>query len=295
MKRLLKWFGMLVASCAFALGVLMVVAWEHSESALARVYVVDDAPLQVPSDPAALAHGQHLWITRGCAECHGEAGEGRLLFDGGPVIRVVPSNITPAALAGRYDADALAAAIRHGVRPDGTPLVFMPSGDFAELSDTDVAALVAWMQTLPDSDNDPGPTQVRPLARVLHLFGRFPLLPAERIDHSPRQRSAPPPAVDPRYGRYVAQLCTGCHGVDFRGGLVMAPGAPPSANLTPHATGLASWSEADFLRALREGVRPDGRKLDPLMPIAATARMTDVELSAMWAFLTSLEPLPMTD
>ena len=40
---------------------------------------------------------------------------------------------------------------------------------------------------------------------------------------------------------------------------------PP--NLTPdRETGLGSWSEADIVRAVRQGVRPDGRELAPVMP-----------------------------
>lgn len=292
MKRLLKWTAIAVATLALVLGALLAVAWGHSERALARTYAVADPPLLVPTDEAGLALGRHLFDSRGCGECHGARGEGRLLFDGGPVIRVVPSNITPTAIGERYSDDQLAAAIRHGVRADGTPLVFMPAGDYADLGDADTAALVAYIRTLPPSDNDPGPTEVRLGARVLNLFGAFPLTPAERIDHAPRTRSAPAVAATVEYGRYVAQLCTNCHGADFVGGLVHGPGAPPSANLTPHPDALGGWSEADFVRALREGVRPDGRQLDPLMPVGMTAKMTDTELRAMWAFLRTLPATP---
>src|SRR3712207_9012000 len=40
---------------------------------------------------------------------------------------------------------------------------------------------------------------------------------------------------------------------------------PP--NLTPdHETGFGAWSEADIIRAIRKGERPDGRVLAPVMP-----------------------------
>ena len=292
MKAFLKWLGIGAGALALLLGATFAYAWWSSARALSRVYVVDDPPLLLPTDAAAIAHGRHLWETRGCGECHGAGGEGKLLFDAGPVGRIVPSNITPAALAraGYASADQVAAAIRHGVRANGTPLVFMPAGDFADLGDADTAALLAYMRTLPDSDNDPGATEVRPLGRLLHLAGAFPLTPAESLDHTPRTRLAPPVAATAEYGRYVAQICTGCHGADLAGGLVLEPSAPPSANLTPHATGLAGWSEADFARALREGVRPDGRRL-ALMPTNAFARMTDTEVAAMWAYLQGLAPV----
>jgi mono/diheme cytochrome c family protein len=168
----------------------------------------------------------------------------------------------------------------------------MPAGDYAELDDRDVAALITYLRSLPASDNDPGATAVGPIARVLYLMGKLPLLPAETVDHAPRLRRAPPAAVTPEYGQYVAQSCTGCHGVDFTGGLVVEPGKPASANLTPHASGLAGWTEADFLKVMHTGRRPDGRQLDPLMPWATYSRMQEVELRAVWTYLSALEPAP---
>lgn len=285
MRKVVKWFGTLVAVLILGVALLLAAAWINSERALARRYAVQDPPLAVPTDAAGLAHGEHLFLTRGCADCHGTQGEGRLVMDAGPLAKLVAPNITPAALQARgYDADKIARAVRHAVRADDTPLVFMPSADWSELSDADTAALVAHVQALPSSANDPGSIEVRPLARVLHLFGKFPLTPAERIDHAPRPRGAPPaqPTVD--FGRYVAQSCAGCHTDSFAGRSPIAPGTPPVPNLTT----LKTWTEADFYRALREGKRPDGSAIDPFMPWKMTARMTDTELSALYRFLQSL-------
>lgn len=264
-------------------------AWWKSETGLARVYAIADTPLSLPEDAAALALGRHLFETRGCDDCHGAGGVGRVVMDAGPVIKLVAPNITPRQLAARgYDADRIAAAIRHGVRADGTPLVFMPADDWSGLSDADTAALVAHMRTLPESDNTTDPIEIRPLGRVLHLFGKLPLIPAERIDHAPRVRDAPAPQLTADYGRYVAAVCTGCHGGDFAGGPPLVGGTPAVANLTPAA--LAAWSEADFMRVMREGRRPDGRELHPIMPWKTFARMNDTELRAMWLHLRSLPP-----
>lgn len=285
MRRILKWVGTLLGVLVLAAAALWGVAWHHSERAMARTFAVQDAPLALPTDAAGLDHGRHLFATRGCADCHGAQGEGRLVMDAGPLLRLIAPNITPAALGARgYDADKIARAVRHGLRADGTPLVFMPSEDWAELGDADTAALVAHVQSLPPSANDPGRTEVRPLARVLHLFGKFPLTPAEHIDHAPRTRDAPAAAATVEFGRYVAQSCAGCHSKTFAGGPPIAPGTPPVANLTT----LKAWKEADFFRALREGKRPDGSAIDPFMPWPMTARMTDTELSALYRFLQSL-------
>ena len=88
------------------------------------------------------------------------------------------------------------------------------------------------------------------------------------------------------YGEYVGRMCAGCHGANYAGGPPLAPGTPPVADLRPSA--LKGWTEADFLRALREGKRPDGSDIDPFMPWNMTSRMTDTELRALWAFLSQL-------
>jgi cytochrome c553 len=290
MKRLLKWLATLLGVVVLAVVVLFVYAWIKVGYELDRKYVVADPPLSVPRDAATLARGAHLFTVMGCGECHGPDGAGKLLFDAGPVGRMVSPNLTPPALAGRYDADQIAAAIRHGVRPDGTPLRFMPSGDFHQLSDADTAALVAHVQALPPSDNAPGELVIKPLGRVMTVLGQLHLISAADLDHSPRARTAPPAGPNAAYGAYLAQACTGCHGTDFAGQHV--PGTPPefpdAANLTPHPSGLGSWSLADFQRVLRTGKRPDGRELHPFMPWKAYSTMSDDEIAAIYAHLRTV-------
>ena len=291
MRKFFKWVAGLVGVLLLAVVALYAVAYLRSEQALAQTYAVSDPPLTVQRDAATLARGKHIFDTRGCGDCHGAAGEGRVLFEAGPVMKIVPPNITTAGRLKGATPEQVAAAIRHGVAANGRPLVFMPSEDYHEMSDEDVAALVAYMQALPASANDPGPTEVRPLGRVLWLFGKLPLLPAEHMDHSPRARTAPALAATAEYGKYLAQSCVGCHGSNFAGQHV--PGTPaelPDArNLTP--AGLANWQEADFFRALREGKRPDGSAIDPFMPWQTYAKMSDVELAALWAYFKTLPPV----
>lgn len=289
MRRFLKWTGLGLGIAVLAAAALLGVAWTMTGKAMSRTYAVKDPPLQVAAGPEALQRGRHLFDTRGCGDCHGPQGAGRVMIDDPGLGRIVTSNLTRSVRDPAYTDDALAAAIRHGIRPDGTPLLVMPSGDFANLDNADVAALVAYLRALPASDNAPGTSVVRPVGRVLYMLGKLPLFPAESIDHSPRARHAPTAAITPDYGRYVAQACTGCHGNDFAGGMVVIPGKPPSANLTP--TGLAKWSEEDFLRVMHTGQRPDGTAVDPLMPWAVYAKMEDVELRAIWAYLRDLDPV----
>lgn len=291
MRKFLKYVATLLG--VLVLGVLLAfgLAWFKTERALDKTYTVNDPPLTVLRDTETLTHGGHLFTTRGCADCHGADGAGKLVFDAGPVMRLVAPNLTPGGRLKDRTVDQIAAAIRHGVKPDGQPLVFMPAEDFYEMGDADTAALIAYLQALPASANDPGPFEIRPLAKLMYLFDKFPLLPAEKLDHAPRARSAPPVGRTAAYGQYVAQGCIGCHGRNFAGQHV--PGTPPSfpdaRNLTPAALG--DWQEADFFRALRAGKRPDGSAIDPFMPWQAFAKMSDDEIGALWAYLQTVPPV----
>jgi mono/diheme cytochrome c family protein len=130
-------------------------------------------------------------------------------------------------------------------------------------------------------------TRIGPLARVLSVLTPFPLIPARIVDHQRVQPESVPEAATPEYGKYLADVggCTGCHGPGLSGG-AMGPGKPAS-NLTP--AGIGSWSEADFVRALREGKRPVGADIDSLsMPWKLSGLMTDAEIHAVWLYLKSV-------
>ena len=76
---------------------------------------------------------------------------------------------------------------------------------------------------------------------------------------------------------------------DLSGGPVPGapPDVPPAPNLTPGGE-LRGWSDADIVKALREGVTPSGRQLNPFMPWKATAQMTDDELKAVILYVRSV-------
>ena len=95
-----------------------------------------------------------------------------------------------------------------------------------------------------------------------------------------------------------AQGCPACHSPDparpYAGGLASQEPTGPwrSSNLTPHAgTGIGGWTDAQIIAAIRDGVRPDGRVLHPIMPYRYYRRLTDADASALVAFLRSLAPI----
>jgi mono/diheme cytochrome c family protein len=101
-------------------------------------------------------------------------------------------------------------------------------------------------------------------------------------------------------GRYLAQAadCESCHtapgGTLFAGGRAFRTGFGTlySTNLTPdRSTGIGAWSDADFLRALHEGIGRDGRRLYPAFPYDAYAHMADADALAIRAYLATLQPV----
>lgn len=265
-----------------------------------RTYEIDLPPLAVTVEGTnghMAEWGEHLARIRGCLDCHGEDGGGQEFVDNGAFGVLWGSNLTAgeggvASLYGDEDWDR---SIRHGVGPDGKPLMFMPSHEFWPLSDDDLASLIAFFRTTEPIDRPVPDPKPGPLARVLYLTGQLPLVPAELVDHEAERPPAPPAGPTVEYGAYVATGCTGCHGAGYSGGTIAGgdPNWPPAKNITPDPeTGIGAWSLADFELALREGVRPDGSTLHPAMPVQATRHLTAVEMEALYSFLMSLEPTP---
>jgi mono/diheme cytochrome c family protein len=119
------------------------------------------------------------------------------------------------------------------------------------------------------------------------------------------QDAAPDPAAV-RRGEYVYRAAggCGCHTDYANGGKPLAGGRPMqtpfgiyySTNLTPDPeTGLGRWSEADFLRAMREGVGPDGTQYFPVFPYPSFTGMRDGDLRDLWAFLGAQQPVRLAN
>jgi hypothetical protein len=213
-------------------------------------------------------------------------------LDAGPLGIVAGPNLTRGR-GGRgatfTDAD-WERAIRYDLRHDGTSLIVMPSEIYVYLSEEDLAALIAYLKQVPPVDRELPATHLRLLGRALLVAGKLPILVAEKTPR-PTQVAVVSPEPTKEYGRYLADIsgCRGCHGLELSGGRVAGPsGTPPASNLTP--SGLGSWTETDFVRALRTGRRPDDSTIDPFMPWRFIGQMTDEELHAIWLYLQSVPP-----
>ena len=95
--------------------------------------------------------------------------------------------------------------------------------------------------------------------------------------------------------------CGSCHTADpskpFAGGKQIATpfGGIYSANLTPDRnTGIGLWSDEDFRRAMRFGVRPDGANYYPAFPYPHFTKLIRDDVSAIRAYLATLTPVENT-
>ena len=264
------------------------------ERKMARTIHVTVAPVPVPTGLAAIEHGRYLFSTRGCADCHGANGSGREVFNS-PGMLVRSPNITQGEVSAtaHYRAEDWVRTLRHGVKPDGRPVMIMPSEDFSGMPDEDIGALIAYIGTLAPAPGRLGTVQLPLMVRVMYAFGMVRDA-AELIDHT-RPPAAPVPAqVSLAHGAYVANSCVSCHGPGFSGGRI--PGAPAEwpapANLTPGAGSvMVRYPTPElFMAMLRSGHRPDGTPISAVMPFASLGQLNDTDVRALHRYLLSLPP-----
>ena len=108
-------------------------------------------------------------------------------------------------------------------------------------------------------------------------------------------------AQDAKRGEYLSKAggCLGCHteekdqAVPYAGGRALKTpfGTFYGPNITPHAqAGIGRWSEADFIRALREGRGPDGAHYFPAFPYPSFTLIGDSDLRDLFAYLRTVKP-----
>ncbi len=103
---------------------------------------------------------------------------------------------------------------------------------------------------------------------------------------------------------FAAADCGACHTNVKEKGPLLAGGRPLatpfgtfySPNITPDPeTGIGRWTDADFVRALREGVSPDGSHYFPAFPYPSFTGMTDQDMLDLKAYIFSLPPVVQPD
>ena len=230
-------------------------------------------------------HGRRVSAVLGCTGCHGA----ELLGEdwGDPEFGVLwTSNLTRAAP--NYTDAELAAAIRGGRRPDGSELWGMPSHIFTQLTDDDMAAIVAFLRSRPPT----GTAHPRPSFKAAAVAeieaGLFKSAPTEVAEAD----AAVPPELgqDLALGRYIVRAtCAECHGLDLRGGP-----AHPGMTARPDLRMVTAYDAVQFDRLMRTGVAVGDRDVG-LMGEVSRGRFihfTEREQQAVHRYLQRLGSTP---
>lgn len=293
MNKWKKW----TLRAALALAALVVLAGAAllagtllAERKMNRQIQVNVKGVALRSDAAALARGRYLYASRGCVDCHGNNGAGRMFLDDGKGLRIAGPNITsgPGSVTVRYTAQDWERSIRHGISPTGRALMIMPSEDYNRLTDDDLASLVAWVRNLAAAPGGGPVVDLPPPVKALYGFGLIPDA-AEKINHALAPAQPVVEGVNLAHGAYVAHMCIGCHGANLAGGKI--PGGPPewpaAADLRPGAV-MARYANADaFMKMFKTGKRADGSAVQ-VMPFTSLSEMSDTDVRALHLYLSNL-------
>lgn len=277
-----------VAAAAAAAGAVM------ADHRMNRHVGLPDHALALRHDAAAVQRGAYLYASRGCADCHGADGAGKVFLDDGHGLKLAGPNIStgPGNVVGTYGPADWERTLRHGVKPDGRPLMVMPSEDYNRLTDEDTAAIVAYVRSLSPAPGGAAVLQLPLPVKALYGFGWMQDA-AAKIDHRLPPAEPVPEGVTAEHGRYVANMCKGCHGPELAGGRI--PGAPPdwpaAADLRPGpASAMQRYPDAAALmRLFASGRRPDGSVVK-VMPFEALSKLNATDVQALHLYLSGKPP-----
>lgn len=289
-KKILLVSAGLITLIILCIGGFLTKVYFSIETRRNTVYQVVPESIPLTNDSTQLAYGSRLMTAKGCRDCHGEDLGGKVFIDDSALGFLVGKNLTKGngGLAEYYNANDWVLALKHGIRKDGKPLLFMPSHEYTLMSTDDMSAIVSYAMSLPKVDRQFPAQSIGIVGKVLTHLGKLPLFPAEMIDHQRSLVKQVKAEVSVDFGKYLSTACQGCHRPNMKGGDPVAPGFPPVADIS--STGhIAQWTEQQFIHTLRTGQTPEGKTLNPAeMPWNMTAAYTDTELRALYLYLKSI-------
>lgn len=274
-------------------------------------YEVKKVNLHVDVTPARVERGKTI-ASMLCAGCHYNQNTGaltgqRMADMPAEFGKIYSRNITndPVYGIGKWSDGDIAYLLRTGVKPDGqyVPpyMVKLP-----HIADEDLYSIIAFLRSndslvrpMPIKDSDCQPSfLVKFLSRVAFKPFAYPTV----------AQVAPPISDQVAYGRYLVQdvvKCYECHSADFKtndaehpeksagylggGNAMLDPNGKMvyTPNLTmDKQTGLGTWTPAQFIRAVREGFRPDNTALR--YPMSRHPELTEQEVAAIFEYLKTV-------
>lgn len=252
-----------------------------SEYELQRRYDVKVVSLRPATLVGSMEEGRRLIHAFGCNGCHRASGS--TIADIPNVARIVAPNLT--RVVHDYSDEEFVRIVRAGVKRDGTSALIMPSREYANISDDDLATMLNYLrntQTLPD--HQPATTEIRFMGRAAIASGKVPF--SAKLAQpvlAPLHRPTDVPEVEGEH--LVKAICRHCHEItaehDDGWGII----APPLALMGQ------AYSREDFRKLLRTGVAMGNRDLGLMSEIAREdlSHMTDTEIDAIHAYLNSVE------
>ncbi len=277
-------------------------------------------PTALPAHRGDVANGEYMFFAAGCASCHATPKGGKCdepqyedarRLGGGRCLKtafgtfIVP-NISPHREAGigRWSRLDFVNAMMRGVSPSGAHYYpAFPYTSYQRMRIEDVLDIKAFIDTL-----EPVPARASHHDLPLALRWRRPLGVWKELylDGKPFEPD-PTKSAEINRGAYLVLgpgHCAECHTPrTLLGGLDrsrMFAGAPSPdgrgwvPNITPHETGIGSWSKEDIAYALETGLKPDFDSFGSTMVAVQRnmAKLTAADRAAIAAYLRSLPPIP---
>jgi mono/diheme cytochrome c family protein len=261
---------------------------------------------------ADLANGATMFNIGGCFSCHGTPKqEDRTRLGGGLALatpfgtfRVPNISSDPKNGIGAWSEIEFVNAMKRGVGPNGEHLYpAFPFTSYQRMRLDDVRDLYAYLKTFPAIATPSEPHQLSFPFNVRRGLGLWKLLYVDG------KTFVPDSSKDDVFNRgaYLVEgpgHCAECHssrnligGIDpqrrFAGG-VAADGKGWVRNITPHADGIASYSEKDITYLLETGFKPDYDVVGSNMAdvIENTSKLSAVDRAAIAAYIKALPPRP---
>lgn len=306
MKKILRYVGI---GIGVIVGIVALGAAYIGISGIPK-YEAEKIAVTIQSTPERVARGKVLAEAL-CNNCHLNPATGRLtgkfLFDAPPEFgKIYSKNITQHPVKGikSWTDGELVYLFRTGLKPDGQYLPpYMPK--LPHVSDEDIASIISFLrsneQVVQADPTDNIPTEPSFLTKFLCRVAFKPLpYPKQAIPHPDTNNTL-------AHGKYLFQAldCYACHSADFKTVNIMEPEKSPgfggggnmlldmtgrqifSANISSDpATGIGKWSEADFIRAMKDGIRPDKKPLR--YPMIKMPELSDKELSALYQYVKTI-------
>jgi mono/diheme cytochrome c family protein len=256
--------------------------------------------------------GAYLVRAGGCVSCHTDEKGGGAPFSGGVALKTpfgvfYSPNITPDAQTGvgGWSDRQFLDALKHGRRPDGAAYYpAFPYTTYARMTDADALAIKAYLDSLPPVMKRDRPHELR------FPFGwRWTVSLWQALFFEPGEfRENPARSAEWNRGAYLVEAlahCGECHtprnalgALDRDLWLAGTPDGPEgevAPNITPDPkTGIGSWSEADIVTLLKEGVTPEYDNVQGTMAKAVRdglSHLTDADLQTIAVYLKSVPPV----